>query len=79
MEWAVTQSALVIEDDRRADLHFGRPALACLQGMRPAQVMLIGSISITLAPAMRLGWIVPPPDLLRAIPRPSETTTSAPG
>jgi len=67
LEWAVTHSALVIEDDRRADLHFGRPALACLQGMRPAQVLLIGSISSTLAPAMRLGWIVPPPDLLRAI------------
>ena len=67
LEWAVTHSALIIEDDRCADLHFGRPALACLQGMRPAQVILIGSISITLAPAMRLGWIVPPPDLLRTI------------
>ena len=29
--------------------------------------MLIGSVSMTLAPAMRLGWIVPPPHLLRAI------------
>lgn len=67
LEWAVARSALIIEDDQRSDFHFGRPALACLQGMRPSQVMLIGSISITLAPAMRLGWIVPPPDLLRAI------------
>ena len=67
LEWAETHSALIIEDDRRADFHFGRPALACLQGMRPAQVILIGSISATLAPAMRLGWIVPPPSLLRAI------------
>ena len=67
LEWAVTRSALIIEDDRRADFHFGRPALACLQGMRPAQVVLIGSISTTLAPAMRLGWIVPPPGLLRAM------------
>ena len=67
LDWAVARRALIIEDDQRADFHFDRPALACLQGMRPEQVMLIGSVSMTLAPAMRLGWIVPPPHLLRAI------------
>jgi GntR family transcriptional regulator/MocR family aminotransferase len=67
LEWAVARNALIIEDDQRADFHFGRPALACLQGMRPGQVMLIGSVSMTLSPAMRLGWIVPPPQLLRAV------------
>jgi GntR family transcriptional regulator/MocR family aminotransferase len=67
LDWAVTGRGLIIEDDQRADFHFDRPALACLQGMRPEQVMLIGSASMTLAPAMRLGWIVPPPQLLRAI------------
>ena len=67
LDWAVARRVLIIEDDQRADFHFDRPALACLQGMRPEQVMLIGSVSMTLAPAMRLGWIVPPPHLLRAI------------
>ncbi len=67
LDWAVARRALIVEDDQRADFHFDRPALACLQGMRPEQVMLIGSVSMTLAPAMRLGWIVPPPQLLRAI------------
>ena len=67
LDWAVARRALIIEDDQRADFHFDRPALACLQGMRPEQVLLIGSVSMTLAPAMRLGWIVPPPHLLRAI------------
>lgn len=67
LDWAVTRRALIIEDDQRADFHFERPALACLQGMRPEQVLLIGSVSMTLAPAMRLGWIVPPPHLLRAV------------
>lgn len=67
LEWAVARRALVVEDDQRADFHYGRPALACLQGMRPEHVILIGSVSTTLAPAMRLGWIVPPPQLLRAI------------
>jgi GntR family transcriptional regulator / MocR family aminotransferase len=67
LEWAVTCSALVVEDDRRAAFHFGRHALACLQGMRPAQVIMLGSISRTLAPGMRLGWIVPPPSLLQGI------------
>jgi GntR family transcriptional regulator / MocR family aminotransferase len=67
LEWAVANRALIIEDDQRADFHFDRPALACLQGMRPEHVVLIGSVSTTLAPAMRLGWIVPPPQLLQAI------------
>jgi GntR family transcriptional regulator / MocR family aminotransferase len=67
LEWAVSRPGLIIEDDQRADFHFDRPALACLQGMRPEQVLLIGSVSMTLAPALRLGWIVPPPQLLRAI------------
>lgn len=67
LEWAVARRALIIEDDQRADFHFDRPALACLQGMRPEQVLLVGSASTTLAPAMRLGWIVPPPHLLRAV------------
>lgn len=67
LEWASARSAVIIEDDRHAEFHLGRPALACLQGMRPAQVVLIGSVSLTLAPGMRVGWIVPPPDLLRPI------------
>ena len=67
LEWAVADSALVVEDDHRADFHFGGRALACLQGMRPAQVILLGSVSRTLAPGMRLGWVVPPPGLLQAI------------
>ena len=67
LEWAVARRALIIEDDQRADFHYDRPALACLQGMRPEHVILIGSVSMTLAPAMRLGWVVPPPQLLRAI------------
>jgi GntR family transcriptional regulator/MocR family aminotransferase len=67
LEWAVSHDAVIIEDDQRADFHYDRPALACLQGMRPEQVILIGSVSMTMAPAMRLGWIVPPPRLLRAI------------
>jgi GntR family transcriptional regulator/MocR family aminotransferase len=67
LEWAAERSAFIVEDDRRADFHFGRRALACLQGMRPAHVLMLGSISLTLAPAIRLGWIVPPPGLLQAI------------
>lgn len=67
LDWATARSGLIIEDDRYAEFHLGRPALACLQGMRPAQVVLIGSVSLTLAPGMRIGWIVPPPDLLRPI------------
>jgi GntR family transcriptional regulator/MocR family aminotransferase len=67
LEWAAARPGLIIEDDRRSAFHFGRHALACLQGMRPAEVIMLGSVSLAMAPAMRLGWLVPPPALLKAV------------
>lgn len=67
IDWAVRRQAVIIEDDRYAELQPPDSAFPCLQGMCPAQVILIGSVSLTLAPALRLGWLVPPPNLLRPL------------
>lgn len=67
VDWAVRRQAVIIEDDRYAELQPADSAFPCLQGVCPAQVALIGSVSLTLAPALRLGWLVPPPDLLRPL------------
>jgi GntR family transcriptional regulator / MocR family aminotransferase len=67
IDWAVRRQAVIIEDDRYAELQPADSAFPCLQGMCPAQVVLIGSVSLTLAPALRLGWLAPPPDLLRPL------------
>lgn len=67
IDWAVRRQAVIIEDDRYAELQPADSAFPCIQGMCPTQVVLIGSVSLTLSPALRLGWLLPPPDLLRPL------------
>lgn len=65
VEWAREGSdRLVIEDDYNAEFRYDRPALAALQGLSPDRIAHVGSVSKALAPALRLGWLVPPPGLL---------------
>ena len=52
--------ALVIEDDYDAEYRYDRPPVGALQGLDPRNVVYSGSASKTLAPALRLGWLVVP-------------------
>jgi GntR family transcriptional regulator/MocR family aminotransferase len=64
LDWAHTADALVIEDDYDAEFRYDREPVRALQGMAPDRVVQLGTVSKTLAPALRLGWMVVPPDLL---------------
>jgi 2-aminoadipate transaminase len=55
----------VVEDDAYADLRFDGPAPRALYADAPAQVFHVGTLSKTLCPGMRIGWLVPPPRHLR--------------
>ena len=44
-----------------------RVAVGALQGLDPDRVIYAGSASKTLAPALRIGWLVVPPSLLQAV------------
>jgi GntR family transcriptional regulator/MocR family aminotransferase len=59
--WA-TGGGLIIEDDYDAEHRYDRPPVPALAGLAPDRVIYTGSISKTLAPAMRIGWLVPPTD-----------------
>jgi len=59
LEWA-RASRLVIEDDYDAEHRYDRAPVRALQPSAPDHVAYAGSTSKTLAPGMRLGWLVPP-------------------
>lgn len=62
VEWARQREALILEDDYDAELRYDRGPAGSLQGLAPDVVVLAGSTSKTLAPALRLGWLCLPPE-----------------
>ncbi|MFI6598922.1 PLP-dependent aminotransferase family protein [Nonomuraea sp. NPDC050536] len=69
VEWAHAHDAFVLEDDYDAEFRFDRDPVGCLQGLAPDRVILAGSTSKSLAPGLRLGWVVAPPDLAAQLQR----------
>ncbi len=67
LAWADTHDALVIEDDYDGEYRYDREPLGALQGLGAGRVAYLGSTSKTLAPALRLGWMVLPGALAGAI------------
>jgi GntR family transcriptional regulator / MocR family aminotransferase len=63
LEWAHAGN-LVIEDDYDAEYRYDRAPVGALQALAPDRVIYLGSASKTLAPALRLGWMVLPADLV---------------
>jgi GntR family transcriptional regulator/MocR family aminotransferase len=66
VRWA-RGGGLVIEDDYDAEFRYDRAPLAALQGLAPDRVVYLGTVSKTLAPGMRLGWLIVPPSLIEAV------------
>jgi GntR family transcriptional regulator/MocR family aminotransferase len=65
--WARRTGGLIVEDDYDAEFRYDREPVACVQGLAPDVVALIGSASKALAPGLRLGWLAVPPPLRRAV------------
>ncbi|MBV9944011.1 MAG: PLP-dependent aminotransferase family protein [Solirubrobacterales bacterium] len=65
--WAQARGAMIIEDDYDAEFRYDRDPVGALQGLAPDRVALIGSVSKCLAPGLRLGWVVCPPELLEPL------------
>jgi GntR family transcriptional regulator/MocR family aminotransferase len=70
--WADQREATIIEDDYDAEFRYDRDPVGALQGLAPDRVALIGTVSKSLAPTLRLGWVVCPPDIVEEVARTKE-------
>lgn len=67
VRWADHVSGTIIEDDYDSEFRYDKQAVGCLQGLMPDRVVTIGSVSKTLAPGVRLGWVLAPGRLMGSI------------
>jgi GntR family transcriptional regulator/MocR family aminotransferase len=69
VEWAAEVDGIVLEDDYDAEFRYDRQPVGSLQGLAPDPVLALGSLSKTLAPGIRLGWLLVPPALVGPVVR----------
>ncbi|MFD4737733.1 PLP-dependent aminotransferase family protein [Streptomyces virginiae] len=72
VDWARTTGGLILEDDYDGEFRYDRQPVGALQGLDPDRVVYLGTASKSLAPGLRMGWMVLPPGL-------SEEVTDAGG
>ncbi|MGA5189386.1 PLP-dependent aminotransferase family protein [Streptomyces griseoincarnatus] len=64
VEWARRTGGLILEDDYDGEFRYDRQPVGALQDLDPGRVVHLGTVSKSLAPGLRLGWMVVPPWLL---------------
>ena len=81
VRWARERDAVLIEDDYDAEFRYDRRPVAALQALAPERIVLIGSLSKSVAPAFGLGWALMPAALRERLqlgagesPRPRPST-----
>jgi len=68
LQLAAKERFAVIEDDYDHEFHYsGRPVLPLASADAHGVVIYIGTLSKVLAPALRLGFVVAPPDLIERL------------
>jgi GntR family transcriptional regulator/MocR family aminotransferase len=78
--WAAERDAVIIEDDYDAEFRYDRDPVGVLQGIAVDRVIALGTVSKSLAPTVRLGWMLCPPALVAAIAeRKRRTDRGSPG
>ncbi|WP_326648412.1 MocR-like pyridoxine biosynthesis transcription factor PdxR [Streptomyces sp. NBC_01750] len=60
LDWARAVDGLIVEDDYDGDFRYDRAPVGALQGLDPDRVVYTGSVSKSLAPGLRLGWLLVP-------------------
>ncbi|MFI1505963.1 PLP-dependent aminotransferase family protein [Streptomyces sp. NPDC020597] len=74
LDWARSVDGFVLEDDYDGDFRYDRAPVGALQGLDPERVAYTGSVSKSLAPGLRLGWLLVPEALTEAVVERKRTT-----
>ncbi|MFI8950440.1 PLP-dependent aminotransferase family protein [Streptomyces sp. NPDC053750] len=74
LDWARSVDGLVLEDDYDGDFRYDRAPVGALQGLDPERVAYTGSVSKSLAPGLRLGWLLVPEWLVDDVVERKRTT-----
>ncbi|MFC7819312.1 PLP-dependent aminotransferase family protein [Streptomyces sp. NPDC057367] len=74
LDWARSVDGLVLEDDYDGDFRYDRAPVGALQGLDPERVAYTGSVSKSLAPGLRLGWLLVPEWLANDVVERKRTT-----
>ena len=74
LDWARSVDGFVLEDDYDGDFRYDRAPVGALQGLDPERVAYTGSVSKSLAPGLRLGWLLVPRALAEEVVERKRTT-----
>ncbi|MFD3936366.1 PLP-dependent aminotransferase family protein [Streptomyces sp. NPDC058611] len=67
VEWARRTGGMIVEDDYDGEFRYDRKPVGAVQGLAPGHVVYAGSLSKSLSPALRLGWLVLPDHLVEQV------------
>ena len=65
--WAKRGDRVIIEDDYDAEFRYDQTPVGALHGLAPDHVIYAGTTSKTLAPGIRLGWMIAPSRFVDAL------------
>ncbi|MFK4225175.1 PLP-dependent aminotransferase family protein [Streptomyces sp. NPDC019890] len=64
VDWARGSGGVILEDDYDGEFRYDRQPVGALQGLDPDRVVYLGTASKSLAPGLRLAWMVLPEELV---------------